>query len=333
MALNYNSFQAGSDTSVFFIDGNGNLQFTPLVPPTGFSSLEPLTIDNTVFNFLVPFFSQPTVLDLGSMLVYSREPATLSLQSPHDSSFGAQLYIPIDRDVSFLPASFQTAFQTNLAMVFVLGLDGSLWLENAPFGQVPPVRAQVDGNVVAFQALSDSELFVLGSDGNLWLEHGPFGQVPPQREQVDGTVALPLPAASGEVPVLRSFQALSDTEILVLGSDRNLWLEQGPFGQNVPPSRQQIDGNVLAFQALSNTDVFVLGSDGNLWHEHGPFGQQIPPPREQVDGKVVAFQALSDTEVFVQGSDGNLWLEHAPFGQVPPKREQAAGNVRFPLII
>ena len=39
------------------------------------------------------------------------------------------------------------------------------------------------------------------------------------------------------------FQALSDTEVLVLGSDRKLWLEHGPFGK-VPPPRQQIDGNV-----------------------------------------------------------------------------------------
>jgi hypothetical protein len=40
-----------------------------------------------------------------------------------------------------------------------------------------------------------------------------------------------------------SFQALSDTEVLVLGSDGNLWLEHGPFG-TVPPPREQIDGNV-----------------------------------------------------------------------------------------
>ena len=39
------------------------------------------------------------------------------------------------------------------------------------------------------------------------------------------------------------FQALSDTEVFVLGTNGNLWLEHGPFG-NVPPSRQQVDGNV-----------------------------------------------------------------------------------------
>jgi hypothetical protein len=334
MALNYNSFQAGSDAAVFFIDGNGNLQFMPLTPPTGFSSLEPITIDNFVFSFMVPFFSPPTANNLGSMLVYSREPATLSLQSPEDfnNDSAEQSYIPVDRDVSFLPASFQTAFQTNLAAVFVLGLDGNLWREHPPFGQVPPKREQVDGNVVAFQALSDTDVFVLGSDGNLWHEHAPFGQAPPKREPVDGNVALPLPVADGEIPVLRSFQALSDTEVLVLHSDGNLWLEHGPFGQlHLPP--RQVDGNVIAFQALSDTDVFVLGRNGNLWHEHAPFGQ-APPKREPVDGNVVAFQALSDMEVFVQSSDGNLWLERGPFGNpAQPPPVLAASNVRFPLIL
>jgi hypothetical protein len=331
MALNYNSFQAGSDTAVFFIDGNSNLQFTPLTAPTGFSSLEPVTIDNFVFSFLVPFLFPPTVENLGNMLVYSREPATLSYQSPQDVPFGPQLYIPVDRDVSFLPASFQTA----LGVVFVLGLDGNLWREHPPFGQVPPKREQVDGNVVAFHALSDTDVFVLGSDGKLWREYGSFGQVPPkQRDPVDGNVALPLPVAEGEIPVLRSFQALSDTNVFVLDNDGNLWFEQGPFGQqHLPP--QQVDGNVVAFQALSATEVFVLGSDRNLWLEYDPFGK-VPPKRDLVGGSVVAFQALSDTEVFVQNSDGNLWLERGQFGnhlRPRPRPVLAARNVRFPLIL
>ena len=84
-----------------------------------------------------------------------------------------------------------------------------------------------------------------------------------------------------------TFQALSDTEVLVLGSDGNLWLEHGPFGK-VPPTRQQVDGNVQAFQPLSDTEVLVLGLDGNLWLEHAPFGK-VPPTRQQVDGNVQAF--------------------------------------------
>jgi hypothetical protein len=82
----------------------------------------------------------------------------------------------------------------------------------------------------------------------------------------------------------RTFQALSDTEVLVLGTNGNLWLEQGPFG-TVPPPRQQVDGNVRTFQALSATEVLVLGTNGNLWLEQGPFGT-VPPPRQQIDGNV-----------------------------------------------
>jgi hypothetical protein len=76
---------------------------------------------------------------------------------------------------------------------YVLGKDGNLWLENAPWGHVPPSREQVDGNVAAFQALSATQAYVLGKDGNLWLENAPWGHVPPSREQVDGNVAAPPP--------------------------------------------------------------------------------------------------------------------------------------------
>jgi hypothetical protein len=43
-----------------------------------------------------------------------------------------------------------------------------------------------------------------------------------------------------------TFQALADTEVLVLGSNGNLWLEHGLF-RKVLPLRQQADGNVQAF--------------------------------------------------------------------------------------
>ena len=63
------------------------------------------------------------------------------------------------------------------------------------------------------------------------------------------------------------FQALSSTEVLVLDSNKKLWLEHRPF-EAVPPTRQQIDSEVASFQALSDTEVFVPGSDNNLF-EHG----------------------------------------------------------------
>jgi hypothetical protein len=81
-----------------------------------------------------------------------------------------------------------------------------------------------------------------------------------------------------------SFQPLSATQVLVLGTDGNLWLGHAPFG-HVPPTRQQVDGNVTAFQPLSATQVLVLGTDGNLWLEQAPFGH-VPPSRQQVDANV-----------------------------------------------
>ena len=68
---------------------------------------------------------------------------------------------------------------------------------------------------------------------------------------------------SGAPPAARTFQALSPSEIFVLGTDGKLWLEDGPFGK-VPPRRRQVDGNVRGFQALSIAEVYVLGTDGAI---------------------------------------------------------------------
>jgi hypothetical protein len=107
--------------------------------------------------------------------------------------------------------------------------------------------------------------------------------------------------------VTQRFQTMSQQnadQILVLGTDRNLWLEHAPFGR-VPPARTQIDGNVLTFQGLDNQTVLVLATDGTLWLEHAPFGN-VPPNRQQVDGNARAFQGLNNQTVLVLGTDGKL---------------------------
>ncbi len=135
---------------------------------------------------------------------------------------------------------------------------------------------------------------------------------------------------------------MANQQIFVLGSDGNLWLEEGPFGTQIPPARVQVDGNVnlyAAFQAFFWNEIFVCGSDGNLWLEEGPFGtiplpgSSYPPSpgsRVQIDGSVSGFYAWDPGNVFVLGNDGNLWLEFG-FGTttpaVPPPRYPVDGNV------
>jgi len=128
----------------------------------------------------------------------------------------------------------------------------------------------------------------------------------------------------------RTFQALSDAQVFVLGSNGNLWLEQAPFGKIPPNPRFQIDGNVRTFQGLSATEAYVLQTDGKLWLEHAPWAPvgKVPPARVQVDGNVQAFIALSNNVVFVLGTDGKLWMEHSPFGNlIPPRRDPVDANV------
>jgi hypothetical protein len=86
-----------------------------------------------------------------------------------------------------MPRSFQTV--DGYEHIFVLGTDGSLWLEQGPFGHVPPPRQQIDASVMEFTATDEDNVLVLGTDGRLWWEQAPWNEVPPKRQLIDGTVA------------------------------------------------------------------------------------------------------------------------------------------------
>src|SRR5690242_8235472 len=132
-----------------------------------------------------------------------------------------------------------------------------------------PGRTHIDSDVKSFHFFSSTEAAVLGNDGNLWLEHGPFGTVPPSRTLIDGgngfgsfvtgfeaisdteflilrdttllsnDLWLQTPNTFAEIDEdVKGYHWLSDSEILVLGNDGNLWLEHAPFGNNhIPPAR------------------------------------------------------------------------------------------------
>lgn len=208
-----------------------------------------------------------------------------------------------------LPRYFQLV--SGYEQIFVVGGDGKLWLEQAPFGTAPPKRKLVDDDVMTFQAIDFNTVVVLGSDQNLWLEHSPFGAAPPARQLIDASVL--------------AFQALDGQTILVLGADQKLWLEHAPFGI-APPTRQQIDADVLAFQALDKQTVVILGADRTLWLATGPFGS-VPPTRTKIDTGVRNFKALDEYTVFVIATDGTLWFENPPHGTNPLNRIAVDSNV------
>jgi hypothetical protein len=163
-------------------------------------------------------------------------------------------------------------------VVYVIGSDGALWLEQAPFGpaHIPPKRTPVDTSAMACSAVDANTIYVLGNDGNLWLEQAPFGpaHIPPKRTPIDKYAV--------------GCSAVNANTIYVLGSDGNLWLEQAPFGPaHIPPKRTQVDANAVGCSAVDANTVYVLDSDGNLWLEQAPFGPgHIPPKRTPVDANV-----------------------------------------------
>ena len=239
----------------------------------------------------------------------------------------------------------------------LLAMDNNLnlWLETVDPSSRLVTKVQVDGNTEAsnWQALDANTIYVKGTDGNLWLEKGPFGQVPlPScgsnniqqqnqcRIQVDANVASVNNTSAyygiyGPMGAPAGFCALDDNTVFVLGSDRKLWLEYGPFGQiplpNQAPTlgpprscRFLIDGNVINYQPIPSPvddfylsgQIYVLGFDGNLWLEWGPF-YSGSSGRVLVDANVLDFWAIDGNRCLVEGLDGNLWLEYGPFGQVP----------------
>jgi hypothetical protein len=135
---------------------------------------------------------------------------------------------------------------------------------------------------------------------------------------------------------------MSVQQIYVLGSDGNLWLEDGPFGEQIPPPRTPVDGDVdlyASFWPFDAQATLVCGDDGNLWLEQGPFNavplpdSSYPPgpgTRCQIDGSVGAYAPLDEGDIFVCGQDGNLWYEFG-FGTtnpaVPPPRYPVDGDV------
>ncbi len=198
------------------------------------------------------------------------------------------------------PSTHPGFFGWNGNEAFVLGSDGNLWFESAPWGHPPPSRQEVGGHgVLAFAPINEnppSQVLVLGTNHTLWLNTLGQGTSAPQ---IDGNVA----AFDGNVT--------SGVQLAyVLGTDGNLWLEHGPWG-TVPPPRQHVDGNVRSFQTIDANKVFVLGNDGNLWLETGPWGT-VPPSRIEIGGgNIAAFQALGSApglQVFVLAHDGTLWL-------------------------
>jgi hypothetical protein len=211
------------------------------------------------------------------------------------------------------------AFDGNVTLdvqrAYVLGVDGNLWLENGPWGTVPPARQQVDGNVKAFQTIDASHVFVLGTDGKLWLETGPWGTVPPSRMQIGG----------GNVVAFQALSALQGGKVFVLAGDGTFWLNTvggGATGQQVG------GGNIAAFQVVpgSTTQVYVLSTNGTMWLNTVGEGATAP----QIDSNVVAFHAYDTDHVYVLGSDGNLWLEQGPWGSVPPARQLVDNSVMPP---
>jgi len=245
---NVAAFQAFDLEHVFVLGTDGNLWLEQPLPGVGWGTVPPPRVQVAAKVWAFQAF------DLEHVFVLENDPGGLGLRLYEASSSpqGQPLWSfpPLPPPIVIHAGAF--GFQAlDLEPVFVLDGDVNLWLDRAPFGNVPPLRAQIDANVgqwgtrsdnatqTAFQGFDLEHVFVRGEDGNLWLEQPlpgvGWGAVPPpERWQIDANVA--------------AFQAFDLEHVFVLGTDGNLWLEQPlpgvGWGAVPPPERWQIDANV-----------------------------------------------------------------------------------------
>lgn len=195
--------------NIFVLGTDGNLWLEQ--PPFGSPPPPRKQVDGTVFTFQA--LDDQTVLTLGTdgtlwleQGPFGHVPPTRQLVATDVRGFLAQAVwawvwvLDNEANLWLYSSPFGSnrqqvdgnvlAFQPlDINHVAVLGTDGKLWLEQAPFGHVPPSRQQIDGNVMEFAATDENNVLVLGTDGRLWREQAPWNAVPPKRQLIDGTVA------------------------------------------------------------------------------------------------------------------------------------------------
>ncbi|MGA2292290.1 hypothetical protein [Bradyrhizobium sp.] len=127
--------------------------------------------------------------------------------------------------------------------VFVADRNNDLWLDQGPWGQIPPLRTHVDGNIGDFLAVDAETVYVLGQDGNLWLENAPFGTVPlPPCSETSG-FGQGFSCRTLVASNVLAFDYFADGGgVFYIDGNDNLW-QASPL--------VQIDGNVYSFQPLS----------------------------------------------------------------------------------
>ena len=208
-------------------------------------------------------------------------------------------------------ASFKS-LDANVA--YALDTSGDLWRDSLSSAE----HTRIDGSVKAFQPIAgDYYVYVLGENGNLWFEpNGTAGRslVAPgvQAFQATGIGFVYWKDASNNLwyqvdtapPTLvdssvNDFYVIDNSAIYVLGTDANLWNENGSAS-----NRSLVQPDVLTYFPVDSSHVYVEDTTATLWNENGSWNNRFP-----VDSSVLRYYPIDASSVLVEGGDGNLWRE------------------------
>jgi hypothetical protein len=118
------------------------------------------------------------------------------------------------------------------------------------------------------------------------------------------------------------------SNVFVLGTDGNLWLEPVNWQQNGQRTLVDVNAQSFAVDPREPGYVYVEGTDGNLWLEDAGWEEH---GRTFVDSNVKSF-VVDPREpngyVYVEGTDGNLWLEAPGWNQPGKGRFWIDSNVQ-----
>jgi hypothetical protein len=217
--------------------------------------------------------------------------------------------------------------RTNADSTYVLGTNGNLWREHGTAAH----RTLVDSNVWWFSAIDANAVLVLGYDDNLWIETPDQSNRTFIGNNVRGFAALDthqvyvVDASLNLWREIKSngsythhelvdrnvseFQPVSGwpgTDVVVLGTDGNLWFEYGNYH-----ARTQVDHSVQSFSAPSGVSsfIYVIDTDSKLWREtiEGLTNRRLVQTNADL---VQALDAEEYLNVYVRTTDLSLWREH-----------------------
>ena len=271
VAENVAQFQAMGPDNVYVEDNSNKLWLD--IGPWGTTSQKPLAVDTNVETFQALNLNAIYVEDRNGILWLDQSPSLQKLPPTHQQ---------VDRNIArygsniFNPYAFQAKpFQAlDVNSVYVVDRNGYLWLDQGPWGSLPPARTVVAPDVNDFLATDDHTVYEVDFDRKLWLYQGPWGS---------GTYHQLVNDSDGDSFVLSSPAGSSGHAPNTANLSASRPLDEGHGGPVRAAGACTVCDLCLSAPAASISTASCERSmqirEGSVTSGHRPVGQEVRPHR------------------------------------------------------